>query len=296
MKKTLDIQSMTGFAQGSGTLSDFSWVWEIKSLNSKGLDIRVRLPNGFSELEQAAREYVKKFFSRGSVGLILNITRAGLEQKYFINNSFLGELASEKLAKETGAREHSVDNLFSVKGVVEAEEMGPDPEIKVKRKLILESLEDTLNDLLSERLSEGQKIYQIVQKFLISLLKLIDQAEDIILNEKESLRNSILEKIDYVSKLDIKLPEERIAQEVAILLIKGDVREELDRLRMHINSLEELLANGAVIGRKLDFACQELGREANTICSKTNNIELSRIGIELKTLVDEIREQVQNIE
>ena len=147
-----------------------------------------------------------------------------------------------------------------MKGVVEAEEMGPDPEIKVKRKLILESLEDTLNDLLSERLSEGQKIYQIVQKFLISLLKLIDQAEDIILNEKESLRNSILEKIDYVSKLDIKLPEERIAQEVAILLIKGDVREELDRLRMHINSLEELLANGAVIGRKLDFACQELGR------------------------------------
>ena len=137
---------------------------------------------------------------------------------------------------------------------------------------------------------------RIVQKFLISLLKLIDQAEDIILNEKESLRNSILEKIDYVSKLDIKLPEERIAQEVAILLIKGDVREELDRLRMHINSLEELLANGGVIGRKLDFACQELGREANTICSKTNNIELSRIGIELKTLVDEIREQVQNIE
>ena len=143
MKKTLDIQSMTGFAQGSGTLSDFSWVWETKSLNSKGLDIRVRLPNGFSELEQAAREYVKKFFKRGSIGLILNITRAGLEQKYFINNSFLGELvlASEKLAKETGAREHSVDNLFSVKGVVEAEEMGPDPEIKVKRKLILESLE-----------------------------------------------------------------------------------------------------------------------------------------------------------
>ena len=298
MKKTLDIQSMTGFAQGSGTLSDFSWVWETKSLNSKGLDIRVRLPNGFSELEQAAREYVKKFFKRGSFGLILNITQAGLEQKYFINNRFLGELvlASEKLAKETGGREHSVDNLFSVKGVVEAEEMGPDPEIKVKRKLILESLEDTLNDLLSERLSEGQKIYQIVQKFLISLLKLIDQAEDIILNEKESLRNSILEKIDYVSKLDIKLPEERIAQEVAILLIKVDVREELDRLRMHIKSLEELLVNGGVIGRKLDFACQELGREANTICSKTNNIKLSRIGIELKTLIDEIREQVQNIE
>ena len=298
MNKALDIQSMTGFAQGSGSLSDFSWVWEAKSLNSKGLDIRIRLPNGFSELEQAARKCVKKTFKRGSIGLSLTITRVGLEQKYFINNTFLSELvlASQKLAKETGAREHSVDSLFLVKGVVEAEEMSADPEVDAKQNLILANLQDTLHNLLSERLSEGKKILKLLQNFLTSLLKLIDQAEDIIKNDKESLRKSILDKIDHVLELDIKLPEERIAQEVAILLIKGDVREELDRLRIHINSLEELLAGGGVIGRKLEFACQELGREANTICSKTNNIQLSRIGIELKTLIDEMREQVQNIE
>ena len=298
MNKALDIQSMTGFAQGSGSLSDFSWVWEAKSLNSKGLDIRIRLPNGFSELEQAARKCVKKTFKRGSIGLSLTITRAGLEQKYFINNTFLSELvlASQKLAKETGAREHSVDSLFSVKGVVEAEEMSADPEVNAKQNLILANLQDTLHNLLSERVTEGKKILKLLQNFLTSLLKLIDQAEEIIKNDKESLRNSILDKIDHVLELDIKLPEERIAQEVAILLIKGDVREELDRLRIHINSLEELLAGGGVIGRKLEFACQELGREANTICSKTNNIQLSRIGIELKTLIDEMREQVQNIE
>ena len=298
MNKALDIQSMTGFAQGSGSLSDFSWVWEAKSLNSKGLDIRIRLPNGFSELEPAARKYVKKTFKRGSIGLSLTITRVGLEQKYFINNTFLSELvlASQKLAKETGAREHSVDSLFLVKGVVEAEEMSADPEVDAKQNLILANLQDTLHNLLSERLSEGKKILKLLQNFLTSLLNLIDQAEDIIKNDKESLRKSILDKIDHVLELDIKLPEERIAQEVAILLIKGDVREELDRLRIHINSLEELLAGGGVIGRKLEFACQELGREANTICSKTNNIQLSRIGIELKTLIDEMREQVQNIE
>ena len=162
--------------------------------------------------------------------------------------------------------------------------------------LILENLQDTLHNLLSERLSEGKKILKLLQNFLTSLLELIDQAEDIIKNDKESIRKSILDKIKYVLELDVKLPEERIAQEVAILLIKGDVREELDRLRIHINSLEELLASGGVIGRKLEFACQELAREANTICSKTNNIQLSKIGIELKTLIDEIREQVQNIE
>ena len=128
-------------------------------------------------------------------------------------------------------------------------------------------------------------LYQIFHYNLVQVLK-----------SHYLLWKSILDKIDHVLELDIKLPEERIAQEVAILLIKGDVREELDRLRIHINSLEELLAGGGVIGRKLEFACQELGREANTICSKTNNIQLSRIGIELKTLIDEMREQVQNIE
>ena len=298
MNKVLDVQSMTGFAQGSGSLNNFSWVWETKSLNSKGLDIRIRLPNGFGELEQEARRCVKKTFKRGSVGLSLTTTRVGVEQKYFINNALLSELvlASQKLAKEMGGGKHSVDSLFSVKGVVEAEEMGSDPEINAKQSLILENLQDTLHNLLSERLSEGKKILKLLQNFLTSLLELIDQAEDIIKNEKESIRKSILDKIKYVLELDIKLPEERIAQEVAILLIKGDVREELDRLRIHINSLEELLASGGVIGRKLEFACQELGREANTICSKTNNIQLSKIGIELKTLIDEMREQVQNIE
>ena len=300
MVKISKIHSMTGFSRSAGNGEKFSWYWEAKSVNGKGLDVRCRLPQGIDGLDLQIREKVGKVFSRGNVNLHLSIKENGARPTYRINRDFLNELV--KLAKEIHEESNnssvfSLDSLLSVKGVIEpAEDEIDDVEIQERNNMILADLEIALTELSSARQIEGARIYDVLKVQLTEIEALSERAESIAQSQPKLIRERLKHQIDELLGMSPALPEERIGQEVALLITKADIREELDRLRAHLLALQQLLNDGGVIGRKLDFLCQELNREVNTLCSKAHNLELANLGLELKAVIEQFREQVQNIE
>ena len=295
-----EIFSMTGFGRSAGSFGKFSWNWETKSVNGKGLDIKCRLPHGLEDLSLKVRELAGKKFSRGNINLTLSIKENGNQTSYKVNRELLDELI--KTAREMFEGTDifgplSPDSFLAVKGVIEPVEEEPDVDVIQERdNLIIADLEKALSELSLARKVEGTNISQTLELQLSEIEALIKRAGRNSESQPQAIREQLKQQIEILLDVTPALPEERITQEAVMLMIKVDVREELDRLRAHTSTARKLLIDGKVIGRKLDFLCQELNREVNTLCSKANNIELSNIGLDLKAVIEQFREQVQNIE
>lgn len=293
------IASMTGFARADGGVGALSWTIEIKSVNGRTLDLRCRAPAGFDAVESAARAKMQGRLSRGSINLNFQVARAAAPATVRINRALIEELRA--LARELDgpdAPPPRLDALLSVRGVVEAadESADGDADRAAIEKALAADVEKALDGLVAARLAEGERLEALLRGHLAEIARLVDEAAALDClkpeNARERLRAAVQALVDGVPALS----EDRLSQEAALLMVKADVREEIDRLRAHIQAALDLLAEGGAVGRKFDFLCQEFNREANTLCSKSADGALTRIGLALKATIDQLREQVQNVE
>jgi len=296
----VSISSMTGFSRSEGQKDTRAWTWELKSVNGRGLDVRCRLPSGFEGLEQPVRDRVAARCKRGSIAVTLTVIRAEGDGGYRINQAVLAELLATlpQIRKQVpDAATPSIDGLLGLRGVIEPIEDALDDEAKAAMEAaMLADLKTALDALATMRGDEGARLAPALRSRLDDIARLTAAAEELAAMQPAAIRKRLKAQIEELIADVPAIPEERLAQEAAILMSKADMREELDRLKAHGEAARALMrANGAV-GRKLDFLCQEFNREANTLCSKSQDVELTRIGIELKAAIEQLREQVQNIE
>ncbi|MEE8274959.1 MAG: YicC/YloC family endoribonuclease [Alphaproteobacteria bacterium] len=295
----MSVASMTGFARGTGQDGPLTWTWEVKSVNGRGLDIRCRLPNGMDSLDPAVRRAVGERFKRGSIVLMLQTDRAAGEGRLRVNREAFDQLVGllDDLRGTAKTAPPSLDGLLRVRGIVDLVDDDETPEVRERhQELMTVSLAETLDALAAARREEGARIATVLDGQIDEIAALAAKAADCAALQPEALRKRLAEQVAEVLATSPPLPEERLAQEVALLLVKADVREEVDRLRAHVAAARELIAEGGPVGRRLDFLCQEFNREANTLCSKAADVELTRIGLDLKAVIDQFREQVQNVE
>ena len=299
MAKSEPLSSMTGFARQEGGDDTFGWTWETKSVNGRARDMRCRLPQGYEHLEETVRGRIAALFTRGNLQITLNLTTPRSRPGVQINRELLGqvvEVLSELQSGETFERPRA-DGLLAVPGILESVEDRPAPEVLEAREVALvESLEAALSALAEARRAEGARITEMIHQHLARLDELVAKAGSLAATQPETLRARLKEQLETLLEASPALPEERLAQELAVLATKADVREELDRLNAHIEAARELLASGGAVGRRLDFLCQELNRESNTLCAKSVDMTLTQTGLELKSSVEQLREQVQNVE
>jgi len=294
------IYSMTGFSNIKRQNRLCSWNWELKSLNAKGLDLRCRLPKGFEHLEVKIKEILSSVFQRGNISVGLNLTWLKSQGCYHVNKSaltqilkFLGPIEKELNNKARS----SASDLLRLPGVLEVLDTHiSDVEQKKLDEIFLKDLHEAISNLKTMREREGGHLYIILVKQLSRIKNLINDAEKLLKKEPQLLKKRFEESINKVLKLDSELPKERIIQEIALLAAKADIREELDRLKSHHKEALNLLESEGSVGRKLDFLCQELNREVNTLCAKSSFIEMIKLGVEMKVFVEQFREQIQNIE
>ncbi len=296
----MTLQSMTGFARAGGQDPRFSWVWEGRSVNAKGLDIRARVPGGYEAVDQAVRAKAAKLFTRGNVTLGLSLDRAGQASAgYRINRELLDTVLElrRELAGEIADAPPSLEGLLAIRGMLEAtEDEETDEEVAARHAAMIADGGEMLDGLAAARVAEGQKLEAVLNEHLVVLDGLVDAATATAAAQPDAIRARLQAMLAELIDADARLPEERLAQEAALLAGKADVREELDRLRVHIAAVEEHLQAGEPVGRRLDFLCQELNREANTLCSKSADVDLTRVGLDMKATIEQFREQVQNVE
>jgi len=300
----LNISSMTGFVRQDGLFqaenTRFSFVIEIKSVNAKGLEIKTKLPQGFDEIEYELKTKISQFFTRGTFNVLLNLKTESGKADATVNTALLEVLQNKAVEIYTGNPDvfakPSPAELLKVGGVVEKTDEVLDEKTKTLLfKAVTEAFVQALIRLQADRLAEGQKMAEA----LLNILSEIDikraQAEKIAEGTSDELRRKIAEQIKtYLS--DAQISPERLEQEVLFYIMRADVKEELDRLKAHILTAREIFEKGGLIGRRLDFLCQELNREANTLCSKSMNLDLTKVGMDLKALIEQFREQTQNME
>jgi len=293
----VNIASMTGFARAEGGELGISWVWETKSVNGKSLDLRLRLAPGFDALEPRLRAMLAQRFRRGNISAVLAITRTA-PPAVRVNRVALAQLVSlmNELAREVDAAPPRLDGLLALRGVVETVEDDEEAVLEGRRSAVLDSWESALGRLAVARAEEGARLALLLGDQLEEMAVLVRAAGDCAAAQPETIRERLKTMLASLADLVPGLPEDRVAQEMALLIARSDVREEIERLRAHLEQAGDLLQQGEAVGRRLDFLCQELNREANTLCSKSADIELTRIGLSLKAAVEQFREQVQNIE
>ncbi len=291
------IESMTGFARAAGTSGAHSWAWEVRSVNGRGLDLRVRVPPGFEAVAEAARKRLGGAFSRGTLHVNLSISSDAGPARPRINEATLAGLVAAvgRLPKAAGLAPPSYDALLGVRGVIEVTEEGGDAFAALEKPL-LAGLDAVLRDLKQARRAEGDALEGVIAGQLASIGRLTQEAESHPARTVEAMRARLAAQVQALLEASQALDPQRLHQEAALLAVKADIREEVDRLHAHVAALRLLLEQGGAIGRKLDFLSQEFGREASTLCAKAGDAGLSRIGLELRTVVDQMREQVQNVE
>ena len=295
----MGVHSMTGFARAEGREGTADWVWEAKSVNGRGLDLRCRLGNGLEALEPALRKAVATRFKRGNVSINLRLTRQAGTSQVRVNRELLDDLialAGEYRGAE-GIERPGLDGLLALRGVIEpVDEIEAGDDCAARDKAIEASMDELLDELSAARAAEGASLGEIVGAQLAEMERLSQRAGECSSLRPEAAKARLAAQVAALLEAGAPALEERLAQELAILAVKSDVREELDRLATHIAAAGALLSQGGAVGRKLDFLAQELNREANTLCAKSNDAQLSDIGLELKAVIDQFREQVQNIE
>ena len=293
----MGVSSMTGFASAEGEASGISWVWELKSVNGKSLDLRLRLPPGYDALEARLRSALSGRLRRGNISANLTVNRV-TPPTIRVNREMLDRVIAllGELAGEVEAAPPRLDGLIGLRGIIETVDDEPDDIIAARRAAVIEAWGIALDRLVAARGEEGGRLGAVLSAQLAELAELVAAASSLSAAQPEALRARLQQSLAALDELVPAMPRERVAQELALLVSRGDIREELDRLRAHLAQAGDLLAKGEGVGRQLDFLCQELNREANTLCSKSADIELTRVGLALKVAVEQFREQVQNLE
>ena len=289
------IASMTGFARVQGEHGGNFWVWEVKSVNARGLDIRVRLPSGHDVVETAVREEIVKRFRRGSFNVSLNLRRIAGEDMAQINRPLLEQLIA--VTAEYSVASPNIESLLAVRGVLTSAQQAPDEVSETARqKACSENFQAALITLQLARVSEGARLMALLDGHLFHIEEFVKEAESAAAARPDAVRQRMKSQLAELLDKPSSISEERLFQELALIAVKNDVREEIDRLVAHIEQARDLITEGEAVGRRLDFLCQEFNREANTLCAKSNDVELTRIGMALKASIDQLREQVQNVE
>lgn len=295
----MPISSMTGFARTQGAQGAWRWHWEVRSVNSRGLDVRVRVPEGFEGLEQPARILANERFTRGAVTASLTLDADPSRGAVRVNQEALQQVlaALKQLEGTVKAAPATLDGILSLRGVLDTHPAAlSEVELAARDAAVLGSLATAFDALKVARRDEGARLDAILKQHTQRMDGLVADAERLAATQPEQLRARLKASIDDVLKARAGITEERLAQEIALLLVKADVREEIDRLKSHLTQARALFADAGAQGRRLDFLAQELNREANTLCSKSSDIQLTRTGLELKATIDQLREQVQNVE
>jgi uncharacterized protein (TIGR00255 family) len=296
----LALTSMTGFADSRGLHGGLRWRWEAKSVNGRGLDFRFRTPMGYEGLESGARTLAAERFKRGSLQAVLTAAADESARGFRVDPAALADAVriAKRIAEETGLRPARVDGLLALKGVVVQEENAAlDDEARMARDAaMLESLADAFDLLARARATEGAKLEAIILRQIGEIERLTQEARALAAQQPFILRERMMAQLKELMSPGTNVPEERIAQEIAILASRADLSEELDRLVAHCQEARALIAEREHAGRKLDFLAQEFNREANTLCAKSSDIQLTHVGLALKAVIDQLREQVQNVE
>lgn len=291
-----DLSGMTGFGRAEGAAANLRWIWEVRSVNGKGLEARYRLPGGFERIEAKARERVKQRFTRGNLQASLNLRQDAGNADLRIDTARLEALieASRPYVARNEVAVPQFDGLLAVRGVLDVEDVLDEKTQAGIDAAILESFSQALDALKSARLEEGAALKTVLSGHVDQIETLTSQAKASDSVRLSAIRDRIAAK--FAELLPEGLDEDRLTSEAATMAVKMDIREEIDRLEAHIVSARDLLSAGSPVGRKLDFLSQEFNREANTLCSKSADSSLTRIGLELKNTIDQLREQVQNVE
>jgi uncharacterized protein (TIGR00255 family) len=293
------LSSMTGFARSHGTSGPYAFEWELKSVNAKGFDLRMRLPPGWDEIEAPARKRAAEVLSRGTVYANLNVKRAGALSTVRVNEEVLAAIVTiaGQLAGRIDAVAPSIDGLLAIKGVIEVVEPESDEEEdKAARLAVAMAFDEALTALIEMRKREGVTLGQILSQRMNEIESLAKQAEAAPGRKPEAIKARLAEQIAALLESSDRFDSDRLNQEALLIAAKADIREELDRIASHISQAREMIGKGGAIGRRLDFLAQEFNREVNTCCSKSNDIELTNTGLAMKNVVEQFREQVQNLE
>ena len=294
---------MTGYASDTILVGDFSLDAEIKSVNSKSFDLKIYLPEYMTFMENDIRQLVSKQIARGSIVLKIKAKHNDEASSNFtLNNEVLNTAIDEIKTIEQKCDEKNIQfspltvlDFFSVKGVWEENKISQTDTVELK-SVMLDKLPELIKKFIETRRIEGQGLQAILAEKLSSIMEFIKEIDKILPDRSRHLKKNFKTALDKIINEQNQVDENRLEQEIALLVIKQDIQEELDRLKVHIVSMQDLVNSSNVVGKKLDFLSQELNREVNTICSKSQYSDLTKLGIEMKTLVDQFREQVQNVE
>jgi uncharacterized protein (TIGR00255 family) len=297
------LKSMTGFASATGTFDSWSWTWELRSVNGKGLDLRLRVPDWIDGLEIGLRKALGAVASRGNVTLSLRITReeeAGGTQS--VNAGVLQSVLDAMAVIETQAMDAGLSlapskasDIVTMRGILDQKAIG-EQDTKSLSKALLAQADELIASFDAMRQSEGDALAIVLKGQLSEIETLTTSANETAKLRAVDVAGTLQRNLAKIITNTDNLDQDRVSQELALLAVKADITEEIDRLAAHVKAAETLLAEDGPVGRKMDFLMQEFNREANTLCSKAQNAELTRIGLALKVLIDQMREQVQNVE
>jgi len=293
------LSSMTGFARGHGEAAGYAWAWEVRSVNAKGLDLRLRLPPGWDAVEAPVRARAGEALARGTVHAALSVDRHGVAPVVRVNEDVLKALLATMaaLAGRVDAERPRLDGILAIKGVVEVVEAeeGEDDR-RTAEAAVTAGFAAAVADLVDNRRREGAALGRILSTRLAEIADLVARAEAAAARRPEAVRQRLADQIAALLETSDRFDPDRLHQEAVLIAARADVREELDRLAAHVEQAQAMVTAGGAVGRRLDFLTQELNRETNTLCAKANDLELTNIGIALKGVVEQFREQVQNLE
>lgn len=294
----MTVSSMTGFARTSGALASGQWVWELRSVNGRGLEQRLRLPPGFDDVEVEARGRIAKAFARGNIGATLTVETVSAAS-FRLNEVALAAVidAAERVRARVPSASISADGLLGLRGVLEPVDAArSEDDERALRRDVLAGLDQAIGALAAARRAEGRAVAAVVGSQLARIADHATAAAATDGRRPEAIRARLAEQLRRILDATPALDAERLHQEAALIAARADVQEEIDRLLAHVSQAHAILSEGGPVGRRLDFLAQEFGREANTLCSKSNDPELTRLGLELKATIEQFREQVQNLE
>ncbi len=293
------LSSMTGFARAHGVSGAYAFAWELKSVNAKGLDLRLRLPAGWDAVELPVRNAAAQVLARGTVYATLTAARQGIAPVVRVNEPVLNAVLAtiKTLTGRVDAAAPRLDGILALKGVIEVlDEDEREEDRRAAEAAVVAGFQKTVADLAAMRRQEGDALRQVLAQRLAEIAALAARAEAAPGRRPDAVKARIAEQVATLLDASGRFDADRLHQEAILIASKADIREELDRLASHISQVERLIGEGRAIGRRLDFLAQEFNREVNTICSKSNDVELTNVGIELKSVVEQFREQVQNLE
>jgi uncharacterized protein (TIGR00255 family) len=293
------LSSMTGFARGHGVSGPYLWSWEIKSVNAKGLDLRLRLPPGWDAIEVPARKNATEKLSRGTVYANLTVERKGVLPAVKVNEPVLAAVLAtlKSLGSKVDAAKPTLDGILALKGVIEiTEEDEREEDRAAAEAAIVAGFDRLLADLIAMRREEGATLGRLLSARLDEIAALAARAEAAPGRKPDAIKARLAEQVATLLAASTRFDSDRLHQEAILMAAKADIREELDRLASHVEQARKMIGDGGPVGRRLDFLAQELNRESNTLTAKSNDVELTNIGLGLKSTVEQFREQVQNLE